>query len=53
MSAVLSEWKPTAVVTVGVALVSVQTLTLWITGTSDCVVIHCVSVAVNSFCVTH
>ena len=53
MSSVLSEWKPAAVITVGVALVTVETTALWITGNHNCVVNFClllVALAVSCLC---
>jgi len=38
MSTVLSEWEAASVVTIAVALVAVETTTLWITGNNDCFV---------------
>lgn len=38
MSTVLSEWKATTVVTIAVALVTVETTALWITGNNHCFV---------------
>jgi len=36
MSAVLSEWKAAAVVTIAVTLITVQATELWITGNNNC-----------------
>jgi len=39
MSTALSEWKATAVVVVGVALVTIKTTAPWVTGNNDCFVL--------------
>ena len=50
MSSVLSEWKAAAVVTAGVALVSLQTTTLWITGNNNWLCCHSVFLSLYICC---